>query len=61
MAIRWGWSVASEEDVRNLLDGINQSLKSPFLILDAITRNGKLYYVLVPAQLYGQGEQALPK
>jgi len=36
-------------------------LKSPFLILDAITRNGKLYYVLVPAQLYGQGEQALPK
>ncbi len=61
MVIRWGWSVASEEDVRNLLDGVNQSLKSPFLMLDAITRHGKLDYVLVPAQLYGQGEQALPK
>lgn len=61
MAIRWGWSVASEGDVRNLLDGINQSLKSPFLTLDAIKRNGKLDYVLVPAQLYGQGEHALPK
>lgn len=63
MAIRWGWLMASEADVRNLLDGINESLKSPFvtLYLDAITRNGKLYYVLVPAQLYGQGERALPQ
>jgi hypothetical protein len=64
VAIRWGWSVADEQDVYRLLDQINQSLmKSPFLTLhlDAITRNGKLNYVLVPAQLYGQGEQVLPK
>lgn len=62
--IRWGWSNAAESDVRANLDNLNQALlNSPVLTmhLDTITRNNKTNYLLVPSDLYGLGEQALPK
>jgi hypothetical protein len=64
-AARWGWFTSTpENDLRDALDQVNQRLRdaaSPALRLDTITRGGKVLYLLVPDDLYGQGEKALPK
>jgi hypothetical protein len=65
IAVRWGWySGANEQDVRDALDEITQRLMNtttPALHLNAITRGGKTMYVLLPDELYGLNEKALPK
>lgn len=62
---RWGWSGGvDEKDLRDTLDGVTQKLmqsSTRALRLDAVTRSGKTLYLLVPDELYGQGEQAMPK
>ncbi len=65
IALRWGWYTGvSEKEVRDALDDVTQKLikaSIPSLHLDAITRGGKIAYLLVPDELYGQGEKALPR
>lgn len=65
IAVRWGWlDGASESDRRNQLNDTTQKLRdanAPDLLIDTLTRNGKSLYLLVPADLFGLNEQALPK
>jgi len=65
IAAQWGWYTnATEQDLREALDNATQKLmqaSTPALRLDALTRSGKTMYLLVPDELYGQGERALPK
>ncbi|HEX7592963.1 MAG TPA: hypothetical protein VF429_02225, partial [Anaerolineae bacterium] len=65
IAVRWGWlDGTSESDLRNQLNDTTQKLRdanAPDLLIDTLTRNGKTIYLLVPAELFGLNEQALPK
>jgi len=65
IASRWGWyNRVTEPDLINSFNDVTQRLMNasvPTLRLDTMTRNGKLMYLLVPDDLYGQGEKALPK
>ncbi|MCL4395206.1 MAG: hypothetical protein M1482_10465 [Chloroflexi bacterium] len=65
IAVRWGWlSGTSEQDVRSALADATQKLRDdqyPDLFLDSITRSGKTVYLLLPDELYGTNEQALPR
>lgn len=62
---RWGWFTGiPEQEIRDALDEVTLRLRdaaSPALRLDTITRAGKTLYLLVPDDLYGQGEKALPR
>ncbi|MEW5719051.1 MAG: hypothetical protein AB1817_10520, partial [Chloroflexota bacterium] len=65
IAARWGWySGASEQDVIEKLDTVTLKLMDaayPELRLSAFKRNNRTLFVLLPDELYGQGEKALPK
>jgi hypothetical protein len=65
LVARWGWlTTIPEKDLRAALDDANLKLRDasiPGLRLDAFTRGGKTVYWLVPDDLYGQGEKALPR
>jgi hypothetical protein len=65
LAARWGWySGALEKDLRAALGDVTQELRDasvPALRLDALTRDGKTVDLLVPDELYGQNDQALPR
>lgn len=65
LAARWGWyNIVSETDLRAALEDVNQKLRdasAASLRLDVLTRSGKTMYFLVPDDLYGAGENALPK
>lgn len=65
IASRWGWNDrANESDLINSLSDVTQRLmqaSTPVLRLDTITRGKESMYLLVPDDLYGQGEKALPK
>jgi hypothetical protein len=65
IAARWGWySSASEPDLNAQRDEIVQKLIDaayPELRLDTFNRNNKTIFLLLPDELYGQGEKALPK
>jgi hypothetical protein len=62
---RWGWySGTPEQDLIDQLDPIGQALIDaayPELRLNAIKRNSKTVFLLLPDDLSGQGEKALPK
>ena len=65
IAARWGWlSGTSEQDLRSALGDVTQKLResqSADLFLDTVTRNKQSVYLLLPDDLYGQNENALPK
>jgi hypothetical protein len=65
IAARWGWlSGTNEDDVRSKLSDVTQKLRdaqSTDLLLDTLTRSKKSIYLLLPDELYGLNEQALPK
>jgi hypothetical protein len=65
IAARWGWlSGTSEQAVRNALAQIIQKRRDASatdLFLDTVTRNNRSVYLLLPDELYGQNEKALPR
>jgi hypothetical protein len=65
IAARWGWFTGIDErDLNDALAEVNQQLMKspiPMLRLDVIARSGKSMYLLLPDELYGQGERALPR
>ena len=65
IAARWGWlSGTSEDDLRSKLSDVTYKLRearSTDLLLDTLTRSNKSVYLLLPDELYGLNEQALPK
>jgi hypothetical protein len=64
-ASRWGlYPQADEEDLRLRLDEVSQALRDErvnALRLDSYKRGDQIVYLLVPDELYGQGERALPR
>lgn len=65
VAGRWGvYPQYDEADLRSQLDTVSQSLRDdqvPSLRLDSFTRGKQVIYLLVPDELYGTGERALPR
>ncbi len=65
VAGRWGlYSQYDEADLRAQLDGVSQALRDeqvPSLRLDSFLRGNQVIYLLVPDELYGMGERALPR
>ncbi len=65
IAARWGWwRGAAEQDLQDdLRDATRQAMDAslPALRLDTLTRGGRTIYWLVPDELYGAGERALPR
>lgn len=65
VAGRWGlYPQYDETDLRARLGEVAQALRDeqvPSLRLDGLTRAGRIIYLLVPDELYGQGEKALPR
>ena len=65
IAARWGWYNGTPEQDLNAQRGeITQKLMDaayPELRLDTFNRNNKTIFILLPDELYGQGEKALPK
>ncbi len=65
IAARWGWyGGAAEQDVIEQLDTVTLKLMDaayPELRLSAFKRNNRTLFILLPDELYGQGEKALPK
>ena len=65
IASRWGWlSGTNEQDLRDALAEVTQKLrdaKSADLFLDTVTQNKQSVYLLLPDELYGQNEKALPR
>ena len=65
IATRWGWNNRmNETDLIGKLGDVTQQLMStstPALRLDTLTRGSKTTFLLVPDDLYGQGDKALPK
>jgi hypothetical protein len=65
IAARWGWyGGTAEQDLIEEHAEITQKLMDaadPELRLDVIKRNNKAIFILLPDELYGQGEKALPR
>lgn len=65
VAGRWGlYSQYNETDLRARLDEVSQALRDeqvPSLRLDSFARGSESIYLLVPDELYGMGERALPR
>jgi hypothetical protein len=65
IAARWGWYVGpAEQDLLAKQDEVTLKLMDaayPELRLDTLKRNNRTSYILLPDELYGQGEKALPK
>ncbi len=64
VAGRWGLYAYDENDLRTRLGEISEKLrddKVPALRLDTYQRGNLFSYLLVPDELYGQGEKALPQ
>lgn len=65
VAGRWGvYSQYDEADLRAQLDQVSQALRDeqvPSLRLDSFLRGAQVLYLLVPDELYGMGERALPR
>ncbi|MBI4672885.1 MAG: hypothetical protein HY741_14620 [Chloroflexi bacterium] len=65
VAGRWGlYPQYDEADLRAQLDGVSQALRDEqvaSLRLDSFTRGNQIVYLLVPDELYGMGERALPR
>lgn len=65
VAGRWGmYPQYDETDLRGQLDAVSQALRDeqvPTLRLDSFLRGNRLVYLLVPDELYGMGERALPR
>lgn len=65
IASRWGWlSGTAEADVVDALAQKTQALRdaqTPTLFVDKLTRGGKTTFFLVPDELYGSNDNALPK
>jgi hypothetical protein len=61
---RWGLYTYDENDLRSRLGDVSNKLRDdqvPTLRLDSFQRANLTYYLLVPDELYGQGEKALPR
>ncbi len=65
IASRWGWLRGTpEQDLRDTLGQVTQKLrdaKSASLFLDTVTQHNQSVYLLLPDELYGLNDQALPK
>ncbi|MBI3740758.1 MAG: hypothetical protein HY257_03240 [Chloroflexi bacterium] len=62
LAVRWGWLTrAAENDVRAALAENSRAAAATFLRVERIARGDRVLDVLVPNELYGAGENALPK
>lgn len=65
VAGRWGlYPQYDEADLRGQLDVVSQALRDEqvaSLRLDSVSRNNRIVYLLVPDELYGMGERALPR
>jgi hypothetical protein len=65
VAGRWGvYPQYDEADLRSQLDTVSQALRDEqvaSLRLDSFTRGNQIVYLLVPDELYGMGERALPR
>ncbi len=64
IAARWGWFAAAEPDLIEQLNDVTQTLMDtayPSLRLDTFVRNKRTLFLLVPDELYGLKEKALPK
>jgi hypothetical protein len=65
VAGRWGiYSQYDEADLRSQLDTVSQALRDQqvaSLRLDSFMRGSQVVYLLVPDELYGMGERALPR
>jgi hypothetical protein len=65
IASRWGWlNSASEPDLRDKLSQVtkqSRDAQTTDLLLDTLTRSNRSIYFLLPDELYGMNEQALPK
>lgn len=65
IAARWGWyRVVPEKELVDALSDVNQKLIQatvPALRVDTVTRGGKTRFLLLPDDLYGQNEKALPR
>ncbi len=65
LALRWGWyKGTTEQELRNSLSEITSHLRQdtiPSLRLDTLALGGKTTDLLVPDELYGQNERALPR
>jgi hypothetical protein len=65
VAGRWGiYSQYDEADLRSQLDTVSQALRDQqvaSLRLDSFMRGKQVVYLLVPDELYGMGERALPR
>ena len=64
-AVRWGWyRGASDGDLHATLRELTRQLSDaaiPSLRLDAVTVGGKTTDLLLPDELYGKNDKALPK
>lgn len=64
-AVRWGWyRDASDQELHGMLADISRQLRDASvasLRLDTVTVGGRTVDLLVPDELYGKNEQALPK
>jgi hypothetical protein len=65
LALRWGWYRGeSDEDLHSRLSELTRQLRDasiPSLRLDMLAIQGKRTDVLLPDELYGKNEQALPR
>ncbi|MBM3128978.1 MAG: hypothetical protein FJ009_10215 [Chloroflexi bacterium] len=63
--VRWGWYAGQpEQTILEKIGEVTQTLIDaayPELRLDVIKRNNRALYILLPDDLYGRGEKALPK
>ncbi|MBI5032097.1 MAG: hypothetical protein HZB51_16320 [Chloroflexi bacterium] len=65
ITLRWGWyNRVSEPDLIDKLSDVTQKLMNtnlPALHLDTMKRGNKTMFLLVPDDLYGLGDKALPR
>lgn len=65
LALRWGWyRGTTEQDLHTALAGVSGQLRDASIVslrVDLLTRSGKSLDLLVPDELYGKNDQALPK
>ncbi len=65
LAVRWGWyRGATEQDLHSTLSSLTEQLSAaqvPSLRVDLLDSGGKTLDILLPDELYGMGNKALPK